>query len=247
MDIQLPYDPEFLESLNKNAQTMFTAVNRAMENAREAMAIFVHSIQEIPESTKLLAENGWYMPFDFHPVIVNRMAENIREGNVELADIEMVRFLDEELSNIQKHIIERFPKREKAIVGAMEAHKKGEYYLSIPVFFAQIEGICKELVGIRFFKIRKDDPKTSLWVSNFESDSILRLLLEPLITIGPIRSTQDENNPLGINRHDVLHGDCTDYGDTKLNSYKVLSLLNYVSDTVYEAKKHIDEKKSKNP
>ena len=221
-------------------QTMFTQVQKAMEHAQYAMNIVTQGIRKIPESTKILAEHGWYLPLDFHPLVVNRMAEHIKEGNSKIADGEMIEFLDDELSNIQKQIITRFPKREKAITAAINAHRKGEYYLSIPVFFTQIEGICNELMGIRFFKIRKNKSRTAPWVSNFKSDSILRMLLEPLNITGPMRRSQEIGNPLGINRHDVLHGDCSDYGDSKINSYKVLSLLNYVSDTVYEAKKHLE-------
>jgi hypothetical protein len=56
-----------------------------------------------------------------------------------------------------------------------------------------------------------------------------------------MRQPQDFNNPIGINRHDVLHGNCVDYGDSKINGYKVLSLLNYIGSTVFEAKQYLDK------
>ena len=175
---------------------MFTQVQKAMEHAQYAMNIVTQGIRKIPESTKILAENGWYLPLDFHPTVVNRMAEQIKEGNSKIADGEMIEFLDDELSNIEKQIITRFPNREKAITAAINAHRNGEYYLSIPVFFTQIEGICNELMGIRFFKIRKNKSRTAPWVSNFKSDSILRMLLEPLNITGPMRRSQEIGNPL---------------------------------------------------
>jgi hypothetical protein len=54
---------------------------------------------------------------------------------------------------------------------------------------------------------------------------------------------QDHLKPIGFNRHDVLHGDCVDYGDDKINSYKALSLVNYLSETVYMAKEHFEKNK----
>lgn len=239
MDYQLPYDAEFLKSLSKNMQTMLSQVQKAMGSAQYALNVFAQSIKKIPESTKTLAEKGWYLPLGFHPVIVNRMAQLIKDGNSDLADSEMIEFLDDELLNIQEQIKNRFPHRSNAINASIRAHKNCDYYLSIPVFFAQIEGICNELTGTRIFKIKKGQSKTAEWINNVKSDSILRMLLEPLGIIGPMRQAQEFGNPLGINRHDILHGDCFDYGDSKINSYKVLSLLNYISDTVFEAKKHL--------
>jgi len=240
MDYQLPYDAEFLNSLSKNMQTMLSQVQKAMESAQYALNSFAQSMKKIPESTKALAEEGWYLPLDFHPVIVNRMAQLIKDGNTDLADSEMIEFLDDELLNILEQIKIRFPHRSNAINASVRAHKNCDYYLSIPVFFAQIEGICNELTGTRIFKIKKGQSKTTDWINTVKSDSILRMLLEPLGIIGPMRQAQEFGNPLGINRHDILHGDCYDYGDSKVNSYKVLSLLNYISDTVFEAKKYLE-------
>ena len=76
--------------------------------------------------------------------------------------------------------------------------------------------------------------------TNVKSDSIIEIVLEPLKHTGVTRQKQNLSNPLGINRHDVLHGDSVDYGKDKVNSYKVLSLLNYIGETVYMAKQHID-------
>ncbi|NLJ44008.1 MAG: hypothetical protein GX431_10145 [Bacteroidales bacterium] len=102
------------------------------------------------------------------------------------------------------------------------------------------------MTGRRFFKTNENRPKTDEWVMEFEKDSIFRALLEPLSYVGPMRQAQDHNNPVGINRHDILHGTCFDYGDSKINGYKVLSLLNYIGDTVYEAKQYLDKRHDQN-
>jgi hypothetical protein len=237
---KLPFDPEFLKSFSKNTEYMLSSAQKAVETAQLALNVY---FKTIPESTKILAEKGWYLPYDFHPVEVNRMASHIKEGNSHIVDTDMIIFIDDELSNIQDQLNKKFPKRSSVINAGIRAHKKQEYYLSIPVFFAQIEGICKDLTGKRFFSIKAKEPLTKEWAKNFEGDLVIKLLLEPLSYSGPIRQTQDFNdNPIGINRHDVLHGNCVDYGDSKINGYKVLSLLNYFGSTVFEAKQYLDKK-----
>jgi len=48
-------------------------------------------------------------------------------------------------SSIDEHVVAllaTYPERAFAIKPALEAHHRGEYALSVPVFFAQAEGIC---------------------------------------------------------------------------------------------------------
>ena len=223
---------------------MFSSVQKAIETAQIALNEYFRVVKNIPESVKLLAENGWYLPLDFHPVEINRMASHIKEGNCHIVDEDMIIYIDEELTNIQDQLNKKFPKRSTVINAGIRAHKKHEYYLSIPVFFAQIEGICEDLTGDRFFKNKAKAPLTNEWLKNFEADSVIKILLEPLKFSGPMRKSQETHYPIGINRHDVLHGNCVDYGDSKINGYKVLSLLNYIGDTVFEAKRFLDRKDS---
>ncbi|PUB26349.1 hypothetical protein C8J95_11132 [Elizabethkingia sp. YR214] len=60
-------------------------------------------------------------------------------------------------------------------------------------------------------------------------------LLNPLKIISSNRKVQDFDNPIGINRHDILHGQSYDYGENPINSYKALSLLFYIANIVLEA------------
>lgn len=223
---------------------MLSSVQKALETSQIALNEYFRVVKKIPESVKLLAENGWYLPLDFHPVEINRMASYIKEGKSQIVDEGMITYLDEKLTNIQDQLNKKFPERSSAINASIRAHKKHEYYLSIPVFFAQIEGICEDLTGDRFFKNKAKAPLTNEWLKNFEADSVIKILLEPLKFSGPMRKLQDFDNPIGINRHDVLHGNSVDYGDSKINEYKILSLLYYIGDTVFEAKKFLDRKDS---
>lgn len=121
--------------------------------------------------------------------------------------------------------------------------------MSIPVFLAQSDGKCKSIMDNKYslFGVNKRNgftPWTSDWVQgNIEVGSIYDMVLGPLKIKGGFNKHESELNLLGFSRHDVLHGSSVDYGEDKTNSYKALSLLNYVGETVFMAKQYIDEKR----
>lgn len=214
---------------------------RTQQIVKSIQDFFYHDMLElrkVPESTKILANYGWYLPFEFDVFSINSLIDTLEENKLEFVDEELIRMFDNEMDYVEKELLNNFPTRKNPIQAAIRAHCNQEYYLSIPVFFAQTEGICKELTGKRFFSIRGEKPLTEAWASQFNGDSILSILLEPMRNTGITRKKQDALNPIGLNRHDVLHGDSIDYG-IKVNSYKALSLLNYVGETVYIAKEHL--------
>lgn len=194
-----------------------------------------------PESLRRLVQLGWYLPFHVNEATMNSLADKIASGGVSSADSYIVEIIDQgSVAEVQK-LTERFPTRSKIILAAFDAHRKGEYYLSIPVFFAQVEGICTEIVGSRFFSLKKGRPATTDWASEYEQGDYVSLLLRPLLEVGEARRIQEKGKPSGVNRHDVLHGDSLDYG-TKVNSYKALSLLIYVGVTIYELKEWLEKR-----
>lgn len=188
-----------------------------------------------PESLRQLLQQGWYLPFHVNEATMNSLVNDINNGNATSAEQYIMDTFDQgSLVELEK-LTTRFPTRAKAIIAAFDAHRRGEYYLSIPVFFAQTEGICKEIIGIPFFSVKKGKPITTSWASAREQDDYVNLLLKPLIEVGESRRIQEMGKPSGANRHDVLHGDSLDYG-TKVNSYKAFSLLTYIGGTIYELK-----------
>lgn len=221
----------------KLLQTYAEQIQRQLRPFQELAVKLAEEAQKAPKSIIKLAEIGWYLPFDFHFPTVNEIKRLIDNGEIELADQEMIKIIDEQNEDIRNGLIEKYPHRKEAISAGMRAHKECEYYLSIPVFFAQTEGICKELTGHRFFKMKKGDPDTRKWADTYEKDTIISMLLEPLRITGETRRIQETSRPSGLNRHDVLHGDSCDYGRDKINSFKALSLLNYIGLTLDEIKK----------
>lgn len=217
------------------------------EHARYSAALMEQwKIERVkaPASLRQLLHQGWYLPFYFNEATMNSLANDITIGNIASADQYIMDTFDEYSAVELEKLTKRFPSRAKAIVAAFDAHRKGEYFLSIPVFFAQTEGICKEIIGSRFFTVKKGKPTTTSWASaHQEWDDYVSLLLSPLIEVGEARRIQEMGKPSGANRHDVLHGDSLDYG-TKVNSSKAFSLLTYIGNTVYELKEWLQRKEN---
>lgn len=215
-------------------------IEKFKESLDEAFCKLSNEIDNVSESSKILADYGWFVPFSFHPSTINQSAEKLKLGDSGLVNKLMIKFFDENINWIKNDLEEKFPHRKKPIISGINAHQEQKYYLSIPVFFSQAEGVCKELTNKRFFSTHHKKPVTKGWTSEFEDDVIMKAVLEPLKHKGKVRNFQKPENPIGINRHDVLHGNSVDYGDNKLNSYKTLSLLFYLCDTVYEASKSLE-------
>lgn len=226
----------FLEEMKK--------ISEDAELLKEVFKKWANEMAKVPASIKTLAENGWFFPYGVDTNLINSSVELIKKGEKKIAEKNIIKFYDKELKNIQEDICSRFPHRKKAISAAIRAHERKEYYLSIPVFLAQSEGICTEITGFRYFKMKKSIPATKKWAANFTPNSVFDVFLEPLKKENPLTKKQEKVQS-GINRHDILHGDSVDYGEDIANSYKAFSLLCYLSDVVYDAKDILFLKNSK--
>lgn len=206
-------------------------LRKIQESVSKLAEVAQSSFNRLPESVKQLAEIGWYVPMDMNFPDINYFGELINERKLEIIDRELIEYFNLEIDSIESDLVVRYPKRASAISSAIKAHRNKDYYLSIPVFYTQVEGICKEITGYRFFKLRHGEPLTAKIVEA-QIDSITSVLLEPLKYRGQTREKQNIDLPIGINRHDILHGDSTDYGENPVNSYKAFSLLTYIGLTL---------------
>jgi hypothetical protein len=186
----------------------------------------------------MLAEHGWYPSWYMtHSDTINATIL-LKDGKIEELNKQMTKFFKEQENDIEEIICSRFPNRATLIKAAFRAHRHGDYELSIPLMLAQADGICQEIIQINLYSKKSGVPMTSEFAERFAGDVFLSALLEPLRRVGVISAnTKDLINTSGIlNRHGILHGSITDYA-TQDNSYKVLSLLSYVSDFIPDAAK----------
>ena len=195
-----------------------------------------NSFQELPnhiqEALLLLGENGWYLDMEMSLPTLWHLKKILDEGNLLKAENTLVEYFEKRLTKIEKSILEKFPCRKHLLKAAFNAHRRKEYCLSIPLFLAQTDGICKEVIRqYLFMKSRSNGkPQTAIYVDQITKDTIMAAFLSPLAKTLPINASKGERprNFNGLNRHMVLHGESLDYG-SKINGLKAISLVNYVS------------------
>jgi len=192
-----------------------------------------NSFQELPnhiqEALLLLGENGWYLDLEMSLPTLWHLRDILDEGNLLKAENTLIEYFESRLSEIEKSILKKFPSRKHLLKAAFNAHRRKEYCLSIPLFLAQTDGICKEAVGQCLFTKSNRKPQTAIYVDQITNDTFMAALLSPLAKTLPINVSGEERprNFNGLNRHMVLHGESLDYG-SKVNSLKAISLINYV-------------------
>lgn len=257
--------PEVLEKLNltmEKAQVisreLATAMQPALENIQKMQENLAPLIQELaegferfrkeaPESTKVMAEHGWYPTMHMMPGDTIALAEKIKNEEVDSVNLWMMVHLNEYYSILKKDVIKKFSHRNEPLKEAFWAHENKKFYLSVPVFLAQADGICQELTQFKLFGAKKIEknvykPYTEKWANQLSTDFITGILIEPLKHKGGLNKHRKEPKVDGlVTRHQVLHGESYDYGK-EIHSYRALSLLYFVSEIVYKAKEKLSKK-----
>lgn len=203
------------------------------EQQRQARQFADHIVDSMSRDARdtfpILASAGWFP--DLHMYVRDRrnLIEKLQQGQSTLVDRLLVNWYEERLGKISAEIVSIFPNRTKPIRSACWAHRRKRYYLSIPVFLAQSDGICAQILGASPFLRRNGRPKTASVVE--KSDHMWPAVLAPLAMCLPISASEGERRELPsstLNRHAIIHGEPDGYG-TRTNSAKALSLLNYVA------------------
>lgn len=196
---------------------------------------FQNILAALPEQTRrtlmILAKHGWYFDTEL-PFGVPRIERVLESGDLELANNLLMEHFSERLSDIEKELKEKHPARALILASAFNAHSRKEYALSIPIFLIQADGICYDLINKQLYsKNRRDGaPVVAEYAKTITANTFQSILLHPLTQPLPISASAKERKEdfNDLNRHQVLHGESTDYG-TEVNSFKAISFLNYVS------------------
>ena len=242
------------EQLNNNHQAIRKARAFIIEQLKKLSFSIEKSIRplilglqrifkELPPRTKealiLLGKHGWYFDLQMPLPSLWDLKDLLANGNIEEVENILIKHFEDQIDIIEKSIIDKFTERKKIITAAFNAHRRQEYELSIPVLFAQTDGICKEVVDqYLFMKIRgRRIPQTAFYVEQIAANKIMMAFLSPLAQTLPVNAAENERDEGfdELNRHMVLHGQSLDYGNKK-NSLKAISLINYVSHVL--DKKH---------
>lgn len=263
---RLDTDPEFREQLRQAANgivagiqqmhtqiaTVAVGIVNGIEALQRQLAFVPSQLQHVArgliDSFKLLpralehvvmtlAQESWFIAPDMSLAEPSEAAVLFMQGEREEGDRHLSLFFAGKLNEIETALCEVLPGRAALITMAFAAHRRGEYALAIPVYLAQVDGICFDLASGSPFQSDRPRrageparPATAAFVDAIEHDVIWTILLSPLGQKIPINFTAKERGEgfTGLNRHMVMHGESMDYG-TEVNSLKCISLLCYVA------------------
>jgi len=179
----------------------------------------------------MLARQGWYpggnMPLGILSEGATLLSSAEEEGNELLAE-----YFRSELGSLENELSSRHPGHADAIRQTWQAHRVESYYVSVPSFLILAEAIAKDRgLPSPYSKPGRQKAMKDALLSRDEFRAVVSLLA-PLLVSVPLDWDPDQRKSYGnpvLNRHLILHGECSDYG-TEMNSLRALSHLAYVSD-----------------
>ena len=232
----LSWLPEVLAQigqLQKSLDQLFTPTFQLLQEAAEKLP------GRIRAALLDLGEHGWYLDLGMPLPDLWRLTDTLAEGDIDQAEFVLTEYFDRRTDAIEASIAALYPRRQEIVRKAFKAHRNGDYDLAIPVFLAQVDGICKEATNEYLFRKQNKKPAIAKYVEQAVLDSFSKALLSPFSRTLPINATEWDraNTPgdFGFNRHTILHGESLDYG-TKTNSLRAISLLNYASHVLSDAR-----------
>jgi hypothetical protein len=194
---------------------------------------------ELPRKSKdamrLALAEGWF--FGWHDGLQSlvELVESFEATQSSSVDDIMVAYYRTNLQSFSDEITSQYPNRAAPIKAAVNAHvslAEQGYFLSIPVFIAQADGLLAEIMGV-------ESPMTKAAAKEFREkhadDQELMDLMYPYLELQgsgfmmSAKARQDATQATGksftaLNRHQVMHGERSDYG-TEINSLKAFSFL----------------------
>jgi hypothetical protein len=227
------------ESIAKNvALYVETVAPSLMALAQIDWVAATQRLDELPKKSKdamhrALAE-GWF--FGWHDGLQSlmRLVESLATTPATTVDDVMVAYYRTNLEPFTNELINEYPNRAAAIKAAVDAHTSipnGGYFLSIPVFIAQADGLLAEITGL-------ESPlahAAKAFRDKYSDDPEMLDLLYPVLELKAsgfmmsAKAREDSAQASGqsftaLNRHQVMHGERSDYG-TEVNSLKAFSFL----------------------
>lgn len=176
----------------------------------------------IRKALRTLGERGWY------PDIGRTSLEPLERGDIEATETALSHHYRQRIPEIVEDLVNWFPKRARILTVTFNAHNRGEYELSVPVFLAQADGIYHELTDGDLYKPSKRVTGKVMAKWGINRDSIEAAFLHPFEPISTSDEKQQKRSLNILNRNKVLHGASLDYA-TEANSLKAISLLYYVA------------------
>ncbi|AYR23620.1 hypothetical protein [Herbaspirillum rubrisubalbicans] len=167
-----PYAPVILSGLQlitgaTQALSDFFAreIAPCLERARIDWAEITRRLNELPAKSKaamtLASSKGWFFGWDQSLEDVLVLVEKMAQIDPSEVDELLSQYYRDNLQSMAYSLTKQYPARAAAINAAVKAHSDlgGEgYYLSVPVFIAQADGLLTDITGVKsaLMKSRKN-------------------------------------------------------------------------------------------
>lgn len=192
--------------------------------------------EKTPEYFLLIAQYGWFIDLESELNFPSKVAYNIQKNKIDVANELLLDYYKTNIEEIFESLINRHHNRREILESIKKSLEENNHILAIPAILTQVDGICFDFTKKKFFIKEKKDKKYK-WLPEVTAEleksagNFVELFLSPLQNQTPIIAREEDIHkfPCKLNRHEILHGIRTDYG-TEENSFKVVSLLKYVSD-----------------
>ncbi|WP_137132473.1 hypothetical protein [Rhizobium sp. FY34] len=203
-------------------------------------AVVRQRIDELPQKSKdamrLALDSGWF--FGWHDglqslmELVDRLSAKPASEHV---DQIMADYYRANMETFAAQLYTAYPNRAAPLRAAIYAHSLASYdgyFLSIPVFIAQGDGLLAENAKV---KSPINDAGVKEFHKKYASDQKVLDLMLPFLDLHTSRFWQTEKarrreveatgKPfVALNRHQIIHGEVSDYG-SEINSLKAFSFL----------------------
>ena len=178
------------------------------------------------EDANTLMQNGWYPPSDISPMQVGLLAKAFEE-DAEWANHTLSERYRSGLDDIESSLRSTFPNRADILGDAFAAHRQEKYNLSVPLLLIQADGVWWDRCSRNLFSGGVNSAVDDL--VNKVPDITIREVARALLYKEWPLVLSSKNRSIGfseLNRHQIIHGEVTDYG-TEENSLKAVAFLNF--------------------
>jgi hypothetical protein len=219
-------------------QQIGAAISNLFPQLPDVNRFFTEYPARVKENVVALAEAEWYLDPDMAVADIVNFKEDLENENAETVIADLAEYFSSALDRIEAALCLNHPTRAHLLKDAFFAHRQGMYSLSIPVLFAQADGICFDLTGYYIFS-RKGLGRIA---KRLDPSTLERAYLEPLLRDIPVNDSSNHRRVESrkLNRHAVMHGECTDF-PSEVNSLKAISFINFVSHVAAMAMARIKE------
>ena len=223
---------EFVGGLKKYLVSLLEEHQTENSPVLESIAAMLRRLTASPEDLqalwKTLAGHGWFP----HPSMffgAELLGDRISKDSAAVEQL-LIDLFRNELPSIESELVDLYCSRRHLLSKGFEAHRQGQYCLSILMFLAQADGIAYDKHSKGVFSKTERKTLGSEEIQEQTGDilkSFLLLLGEDNLPIWVSRNSRDSTFR-GFNRHQVMHGESVDY-DTEENSLKAVSLLSWLA------------------